>query len=222
MAQLETVRASRARIVETADAERRRLERDLHDGAQQRLLMLAMTLRTMRAQASSPDADGALVTSIDRADRELASAMSELRELASGIHPIVLTRAGIGPALASLAELSTMPVTIDEVPAERLPPSVESTTFFVVSEALANAGKHARASHATVRVRRSNGDVIVEVADNGVGGASPGGGSGLVGLSDRVAAIGGSLEVMTPASGGTRLVARFPCPAPALVPQGGA
>ena len=183
-ARLEELRASRARLVEAGDAERRRLERDLHDGAQSRLVGLALLLRTARTRAA---ADPELAAMLDRAQEELQTSLAELRELARGIHPAVLAERGLAPALdgAGVArpragDASTP--TSDE----RLPGPVETAAYFVVSEALANVAKYARASHATVRVRRENGRVTVDVTDDGVGGADAARGSGLRGLADRV------------------------------------
>ena len=206
-ARLEELRASRARIVEAGDAERRRLERDLHDGAQSRLVALALLLRTARKRAGD---DSPLTGLLDQAQEELQTSLGELRELARGIHPAVLTDRGLAPALESLVARAPVPVTIEAAGAEGLPPPVESAAYFVVSEALANVAKYARANHASVTVRRSNGRVSVEVRDDGVGGADPGGGSGLRGLADRVAALDGTLAVESPAGGGTRLHAEIP------------
>jgi signal transduction histidine kinase len=204
-ARLEELRASRARIVEAGDAERRRLERDLHDGAQSRLVALALLLRAARTRA-----DGELATMLDRAQDELRTSLGELRELARGIHPAVLTERGLEPALDSLATRVPVPVELD-VRAQGLPGPVESAAYFVVSEALANVAKYARATHATVAVRQANGRVTVEVADDGVGGADAASGSGLRGLADRVAALDGTLSIDSPAGRGTRLRAELPC-----------
>jgi signal transduction histidine kinase len=208
-AQLEEVRASRARIVDAADAERRRVERDLHDGAQQRLVTLSLALGLAREQAAS-NHDEALCVSLGEASEEAARALDELRELGRGLHPTILAEAGLGPALESLAERSTLPATI-AAPAERFPEAVEIGAYFVASEALANAAKHAAASHVTVRARRANGVLVLEVADDGSGGADPDRGSGLTGLEDRVAALGGRLRVESAIGAGTRVVAEIPC-----------
>jgi signal transduction histidine kinase len=205
---LEELRASRARLVHAGDAERRRLERDLHDGAQARLVALALLLRTARSRAKD-DAD--LVALLDRAQEELQTSLAELRELARGIHPAVLTDRGLEPALEALAARVPVPVTLEVEADERLPGPVESAAYFVVSEALANVAKYAKASHATVQVRRVNGRVSVEVADDGIGGAELGRGSGLRGLADRVAALDGTLSVESPPGEGTRLRAQIPC-----------
>ena len=202
---LEELRASRARIVEAADAERRRLERDLHDGAQSRLVALALLLRSARRRAQDPELAGLL----DRAQEELRTSLEELRELARGIHPAVLTDRGLEPALHAVVSRAPVPVTL-EVDDDRLPPAVETAAYFVVSEALANVAKYAQASHASVAVRRTNGRVMVEVADDGVGGADTAGGSGLRGLADRVAALDGTLSLHSPSGDGTRLRAEIP------------
>jgi signal transduction histidine kinase len=207
-ARLEELRASRARLVEAGDAERRRLERDLHDGAQSRLVGLALMLRTARARAAE---DRELATLLDRAQEELQTGLTELRELARGIHPAILTERGLAPALDGLVSRAPVPVTLEAETEERLPSPVESAAYFVVSEALANVAKYARASHATVRVRRENGRVSVDVTDDGVGGADATRGSGLRGLADRVAALDGTLSLHSPPGDGTRLHAEIPC-----------
>jgi signal transduction histidine kinase len=207
-ARLEELRASRARLVEAGDAERRRLERDLHDGAQSRLVGLALMLRSARARAAE---DRELATLLDRAQEELQTGLTELRELARGIHPAILTERGLAPALDGLVSRAPVPVTLQAETEERLPGPVESAAYFVVSEALTNVAKYARASHATVRVRRENGRVSVDVTDDGVGGADATRGSGLRGLADRVAALDGTLSLDSPPGDGTRLHAEIPC-----------
>jgi signal transduction histidine kinase len=202
-----SLRASHARFVKAADAERRRLERDLHDGAQSRLVALSLLLRSARTRASG---DPELVEQLDRAREELQTALDELRELARGIHPAVLRERGLEPALEALVSRVPVPVTL-EVDCDRLPGPVESAAYFVVSEALANVSKHARATRATVAVRRANARVAVDVFDDGVGGADAVHGSGLRGLADRVAALDGTLSLMSPEGGGTRLHAELPC-----------
>ena len=209
-AQLEQVRASRARIVEAGDAERRRLERDLHDGAQQRLVTLSLALAMARDRAA--EADPALGSLIESASKEARAAINELRELARGIHPAVLTQTGLAGAVQALAERSPMPITITEVPQQRFPAAIEATANFVVSEALANVAKHSRASAACVTIRTRANSLMVSVSDDGSGGARPDGGSGLRGLSDRVAAVGGRLHIDSPPGAGTRLEADIPCP----------
>ena len=206
--QEEELRRSRARLVEAGDLERRRLERNLHDGAQQRLVSLSLSLRL--AQAKLATDPGAAREILDDASGELAHALEELRELARGIHPAVLTDRGLGPALESLADRAPLPVDLETVPEERLPGPVEAAAFYVVSEALANVAKYAQASQVRVRVEQLNGYALVEVADDGVGGADPAGGSGLRGLADRVAALDGRLEVESPRGEGTRIRAEIP------------
>jgi signal transduction histidine kinase len=208
-ARVEELRASRARLVETADAERRRLERDLHDGAQQRLVSLALGLRLARSKLG-PESDqaGAL---LDEAIEELSDATEELRELARGIHPAVLSDRGLDAALVALAGRARLPVELNETPGERLPPPVESAAYFVVAEALTNVARYAQASRADVRVARANGRLVVEVSDDGVGGADPGRGSGLRGLADRVSALDGQLQVDSPSGRGTVVRADIPC-----------
>ena len=209
-AQLEQVRASRARIVEAGDAERRRLERDLHDGAQQRLVTLSLALGMARDRAAGADPElAALITS---AGKEAREALTELRELARGIHPAVLTETGLTGAVQALVERSPVAATITAVPDERFPAAIEATAYFVVSEALANVAKHAMAGGAQVTIRRRPGRLVVEVSDDGAGGARAEGGSGLRGLADRVASVGGVLRVDSPPGGGTRLEADLPCP----------
>ena len=209
LAQLVEVRASRARIVEAADAARRQVERDLHDGAQQHLVSLALTLRLARGRLSGAARDevGPL---LQDAGAELADALQELRELARGIYPVLLTDAGLGPALTALAERSAVPVVLAATPVRRFPGPVERACYFVVSEALTNAVEHASADEIGVRVREQGGTVSVEVCDDGTGGADPRG-SGLRGLEDRVAACGGRLTVVSPAGGGTLVRADLPC-----------
>jgi signal transduction histidine kinase len=210
LAQLEQVRASRARLVEAGDAERRRLERDLHDGAQQRLVTLSLALGMARDRAA--EADPELGSLIESASKEAREALTELRELARGIHPAVLTETGLTGAIQALVERSPVATTITAVPHERYPAAIEATAYFVVSEALANVAKHARADGAEVMIRKFPGRLLVEVSDDGTGGARSEGGSGLRGLADRVASVGGVLRVDSPPGGGTRLEADIPCP----------
>jgi signal transduction histidine kinase len=209
-AQLEQVRASRARLVEAGDAERRRLERDLHDGAQQRLVTLSLALGMARDRAA--EADPELGSLIESASKEAREALTELRELARGIHPAVLTETGLTGAIQALVERSPVATTITAVPHERYPAAIEATAYFVVSEALVNVAKHARADGAQVMIRKFPGRLLVEVSDDGAGGARSEGGSGLRGLADRVASVGGMLRVDSPPGGGTRLEADIPCP----------
>jgi signal transduction histidine kinase len=205
-AQLDEVRASRQRIVEAADAERRRLERDLHDGAQQRLVALAMRLDVARQAA------GASSELLDQATTELRAAVAEVRDLARGLHPTILIEAGLGPAVGALAERAAIPITV-EAPAERFSAPVEAAAYFVVAEAIANTTKYAGASHVTVTVTATDGRLRVAIRDDGSGGADPAGGTGLRGLTDRVAALGGRLRVDSPPGGGTTVQAELPLPA---------
>jgi signal transduction histidine kinase len=205
-AQLDEVRASRQRIVEAADAERRRVERDLHDGAQQRLVALAMRLDVARQAA------GASSELLDQATTELRAAVAEVRDLARGLHPTILIEAGLGPAVEALAERAAIPITV-EAPAERFSAPVEAAAYFVVAEAIANTTKYAGASHVTVTVTATDGRLRVAIRDDGSGGADPAGGTGLRGLTDRVAALGGRLRVDSPPGGGTTVQAELPLPA---------
>jgi signal transduction histidine kinase len=190
--------------------ERRRLERDLHDGAQQRLVSLALTLRMAREKLG-PDA-GEAGRLLDRSRQELDEALEEIRELARGIHPAVLSERGLGAAVEALAHRAPLPVEVGEVPAQRLAEQVELTAYFVVSEALTNVAKHASATHASVTVTNGNGRLAVEVSDDGVGGADIALGTGLRGLSDRLATIEGRLDVESEPGRGTTLRASIPCP----------
>jgi PAS domain S-box-containing protein len=196
--------ASRARIVQAGDAERRRLERNLHDGAQQRLVSLALMLR-LAARRHPEDTD------LAAAGEELSFALKELRELARGIHPAVLTERGLEPAVRALADRAPLPVELDVCITERLPDPVEAAAYYVVAEALTNVAKYAQASAVIVELERGNGHACIEVRDDGIGGAVPGGGSGLRGLADRVEALGGRLVLESPAGAGTTLRAEIPC-----------
>jgi PAS domain S-box-containing protein len=201
--------SSRARLVSAGDEERRRLERNLHDGAQQRLVSVSVSQRLAQARlVSDPTAADELLSA---ANAELAVALEELRELARGIHPAVLTERGLGPALASLADRTPLPVELERLPAARLPGQVEAAAYYVVSEALANVAKYADASSVSVRVAQKNGRALVEVVDDGVGGADPERGSGLRGLTDRVEALEGYLLVESPPGKGTTIRAEIPC-----------
>jgi PAS domain S-box-containing protein len=204
----EELRRSRSRLVDAADAERRRLERNLHDGAQQRLVSLSLALRLAESKLrADPEAAS---TILGGAGEELALALQELRELARGLHPAILTDRGLAPALETLAERATVPVEVEVDLDRRLPGPVEVAIFYVVSESLANIAKHAGANAVTVRVSHTDDAVVVEVADDGVGGADERLGSGLRGLSDRVEALGGRLGVESPGGAGTRVMARMP------------
>jgi signal transduction histidine kinase len=208
--QLEEVRASRARIVATADAERRRIERNLHDGAQQRLVTLSLELALAREHAAS-GASGELQASLDEAAADVAAALAELRELGRGLHPAILTEAGLGAALEALAERAAVTTHVNARLPERPPAPVEAAAYFVAAEALANAAKHARATHVNIEAHKQNGRLMLLVDDDGVGGADSTCGSGLVGLTDRVAALGGNLVIDSPAGRGTHLQAELPC-----------
>jgi PAS domain S-box-containing protein len=207
--QEEEVRASRKRIVDATDAARRRLERNLHDGAQQRLAALSLSLRLAESRLET-DTEQA-VEILKKAREELTRALEELRELARGLHPNVLTDRGLGPALESLVLRSPFPVDV-VVPDERLPPGIEAAAYYVAAEALANVAKYAHAGSAKVRVVVSEevDEVVVEVADDGVGGADPSRGTGLKGLEDRVESLDGELAITSPPGGGTTLRASIP------------
>ena len=208
-AQLAKVKESRARIVAAGDEQRRRIERDLHDGAQQRLVALALELKSAQRRL-----DGSGDPAVDRllldAAEEVQVAVEELRELAGGIHPGILTQGGLAVALGALAGKARVPVTVD-APIDRLQPEIEATAYFVASEALTNVAKHARASSAAITAFCQDGKLVIEVADNGVGGAAADGGTGLRGLADRVEAQGGRLIVESTPGGGTRIVGEIPC-----------
>ena len=206
-ARYDDLRAASARLVAAGDAARRRIERDLHDGAQQRLVSLSVTLNLARRHAEPGSRTAAL---LDSAVAELTAGLSELRELARGIHPPVLTERGLDPALEGLAARAPLPVTLSASLGERLPPAVEAAAYFVVMEALTNVAKYASATAAEVTVQRTDGHVVIDVTDDGVGGADPAGGSGLAGLADRVAALGGRLEIESPPGGGTVVRAQMP------------
>jgi PAS domain S-box-containing protein len=207
---LAEARASRARIVEAADAERRRVERDLHDGAQQRLVTLTMAVRVAKARLGAGAHPTALAV-LDEVGSELQLALAELRDLARGIHPAVLTEQGLGRALESLVLRSPVPAEIRACPEGRLAPAVEIGAYYIVAEALTNAIKHANASVVAIAVTDCDESVVVEVRDDGVGGAELGAGSGLRGLGDRVASLDGRLSMESPAGCGTVLRAELPC-----------
>jgi signal transduction histidine kinase len=208
-AKLQELRASRERMLRIGLEERRRLERNLHDGAQQRLVSLALNLRVARSKLRQ-DPDGAAELLREAGD-ELDSALEELRELARGLHPAVLSERGLRTAVESLALRAPVPVELGTLPSERLPEEIELATYFVISEALTNVAKYADATQATVTVERHNGRVVVAVADDGVGGADPGKGSGLRGLADRMAVLEGRLEVESEPGRGTTVKASIPC-----------
>jgi signal transduction histidine kinase len=207
-AQLHAVRESRARIVSAGDAERQRIERNLHDGAQQRLLGVRLALRLARGYAGD---EAELDQLLSEADAELAGAIDDLRDLARGVHPAVLVDQGLGPALAMLARRAPVPVEIAAVPPERLPLPVETAAYYVAAEGLANVAKHAHAAHVRIEVAATDGRAVIELADDGTGGADTAAGSGLRGLRDRIEALEGTLEVESSPGAGTRLRAAMPC-----------
>jgi signal transduction histidine kinase len=210
-ARADAIEASRARIVQAADEARRRLERDLHDGAQQRLVISLMTLRRAAKEVAGTAA-GPLV---DEAVEHLEQGLAELRELARGIHPSYLNERGLTHAVERLADRTALPVAVDVVE-ERLPPAVETAIYFTVAEALTNVAKHSRALAAGVAVTVNAGVVTVEIEDDGCGGATASGGSGLRGLADRVEAMGGTLVVESPSGAGTRVRVHLPLGSPAV------
>jgi signal transduction histidine kinase len=207
--QLQAVQESRVRIVEAADAERARIERNLHDGAQQRLLSLAFSMRA--AERSVREGDEGAEEQLRAALCELDAAMTELRELARGIHPAILDEEGLGPALVSLAERAAVPVELNVELAERLPAAVEVTAYFVVAESLANIARYADASTARIEAAVGTDVLRLQVCDDGRGGADPLHGSGLRGLADRISALGGTFEVDSPTGTGTKVKASIPC-----------
>jgi PAS domain S-box-containing protein len=210
-ARTEELRASRVRIVEAADAARRRIERDLHDGAQQRLVALGLDVRIARKKILADP--GTAASELDRIGKGLAEASAELRELARGIHPAVLTERGLSPAIAALAARAPVPVEVVDVPGDRLPAALETTAYFTVAEALTNVAKYAEATVATVRVACEDGSLVVEVRDDGVGGADAGSGSGLSGRPTACGASDGTLTVSSPPGRGTTIRAVVPVPA---------
>ena len=207
-ARLEELRGSRGRVLEAGQRERERLERNLHDGAQQRLIALSLELGRL---GSRMDDDPSARARIEEARREIAVSLDELRDVARGLHPAVLSAHGLPVAVESLAATSTVPVRLTIKLDSRVDEQAEVAAYYVVSESLANVSKHARAASATVDIVRHNGDLVVEVVDDGVGGADTESGSGLRGLADRVEALGGRLQVWTPRGGGTRVRAEMPC-----------
>ena len=208
---IEELRASRERIVAAQDDERRRLERDIHDGAQQQLVTLSLATR-LAGSGLGPDAPPALTDLLERAVEESKQALAELRELARGIHPRILTERGLPAAIRFLAERAPVPVVVEDGTngEGRLPEAVEATAYFAVSEALQNVAKYASASRVVVTTQRENGTLVVRVSDDGVGGADPSKGSGLRGLLDRIDAVGGRLEVESPPGDGTRVTIALP------------
>lgn len=207
-ARLQELRSSRTRLVAAGDAERRRLERNLHDGAQGRLVAVALMLGHLR---NSVGTQAEIAPTLDRALEELKTSLAELRELARGLHPAVLTDRGLEPAVEALARRASVPVLVDIDGGERAPAAVEIAAYYIVSEALANVAKYAQATEVTVTVRRAHGRMTVEVTDDGVGGADTDHGSGLRGLADRLEALDGTLALDSPPGRGTRLRAQIPC-----------
>ncbi|HEY0398359.1 MAG TPA: GAF domain-containing sensor histidine kinase, partial [Acidimicrobiia bacterium] len=200
--------ASRRRIVAASDETRRRIERDLHDGTQQRLVSLALALRV--AEANVPPDTGDLRAELSQIATSLAGAIADLQDLARGIHPAILSQGGLGPALRTLARRSATPVVLDLTSIERLPDPIEVAAYFVASEALANATKHAHASAIDLSLAQRNGTLLLSIRDDGIGGADPRQGSGLVGLHDRVEALGGTIRIDSPSGGGTAVVVNLP------------
>jgi PAS domain S-box-containing protein len=207
-ARTEELHASRRRIVEAADNARRKIERDLHDGAQQRLVALALEVRMAQTRVTKDPATAAPF--LERVGQELTEASADLRELARGIHPAVLTERGLAPAIDALVARAPVPVDVVGLPEDRLPPATEATAYFTVAEALTNVAKYAEASHATVRMEHEDGVLSIEVEDDGKGGAQATPGSGLSGLADRVGAADGVLEVVSPPGDGTLVRAELP------------
>jgi signal transduction histidine kinase len=206
-ARLEELRGSRQRVIEAGQEERRRLERDLHDGAQQRLIALSLELGRLGRAEDDPE----VRVRLDQARREVAMSLQELRAVAQGIHPAVVSGHGLGVALQSLAAHAPVPVKLDVRLDGRMPERLEVAAYYVVSESLANVAKHAQATGATVEVARENGQLVVEVVDDGIGGADTEQGTGLRGLADRVEALDGRLRIWTPRRKGTRVRAELPC-----------
>jgi signal transduction histidine kinase len=200
--------ASRARIVTAGDQARRRFERDLHDGAQQRIVSLGLTLRAV--EAAIPAEDDKLRTQLSSVVDGLVGVSTELREISRGIHPAVLSKGGLGPAIKTLARRSAVPVALDLDVDRRMPESVEVAAYYVVAEALTNAAKHAQASEVTVRAVADDDELHLTISDDGIGGAAAGGGSGLIGLKDRVEALAGRLDIASPAGSGTTLTVVVP------------
>ena len=215
-ARVEELRVSRIRIVEAQDHARSRIERDLHDGAQQQLVSLSLDLRLLKSKLNGNEA---AAETVDALSEKLATALAELRELARGIHPVILTERGLVPAIAALAQRAPVPVEANISIHQRLTPAIESAAYFVVAEALTNVAKYAQAENVVVDLSRDGDEVIVVVEDDGVGGADIETGTGLRGLVDRLSALDGTLELEIPEGGGTRLIARIPCAAGDLIPE---
>jgi signal transduction histidine kinase len=208
-ARLEELRGSRSRLIDAGQKERQRLERNLHDGAQQRLIALSLDLSLLEQELGADG--GSTGQRLAHARQEIATSLGELREVARGIHPAVVSGHGLAVALEQLTARAPVPVRLQVVVDERLAEPIEVAAYYLVSESLANVAKHANASSVTVEVSRTNGVVVVEIVDDGVGGADSERGSGLRGLADRVEALGGRLRVWSPVGGGTRVKAEIPC-----------
>jgi signal transduction histidine kinase len=200
--------ASRARVVAAGDESRRRIERDLHDGAQQRLVSLALELR--EAEATVPAEQDELRERLAETVRGVTGVLADLQEISRGIHPAILSEGGVGPALKTLGRRSAIPVELELGTDRRLPEQVEVTVYFVASEALTNAAKHSQASVVHLHFEVRDGIARLLIRDDGVGGAGTGAGSGLIGLTDRVESIGGTIEISSPAGGGTSLLVELP------------
>jgi signal transduction histidine kinase len=200
--------ASRARIVAAADEARRRIERDMHDGAQQRLISLALELRAAAGNVTA--GPGELRDELARAANAVTVALDELREVSRGLHPAILTEGGLAPALRALSRRTAVPVELEISTRGRLPERVEVAGYYVVSELLTNAVKHARASVVRVTVEHLGGSLCLSIRDDGVGGADPAGGSGLIGLRDRVEAMAGTMVIESPAGAGTAVLVSLP------------
>jgi signal transduction histidine kinase len=207
-AKLQELEGSRARVIEAGQQERKRLERNLHDGAQQRLIALSLDLEMYAGKLAD---DSETQSHIEAARKEIAVSLDELRTVARGLHPAVVTGHGLGVALVSLAAGSPVPVKLNVAVEDRLDESIEVAAYYVVSESLANIGKHAKAKTVTIDVTREGDELVVEVIDDGIGGADSERGTGIRGLADRVEACGGRLRVWTPTGGGTRVRAEMPC-----------
>jgi signal transduction histidine kinase len=208
-AQVTLAETGRTAAVDSAEAERRRIERDLHDGAQQRLVALAANLGAAREKLEQEPEEGREMVAV--AHEEAKAALAEIRDLVRGIHPVILEDRGLDAALSAVVARSQVPVSLDVQMAKRPPPAVESTAYFVVNEALTNIARHARATRAHVSIARAGDRLVVEVRDDGIGGADPADGSGLQGLRDRVAGLGGSMYVISPAGGPTTISVELPC-----------
>lgn len=209
--QLDQVRSSRARLVAASEAERRRIERDLHDGAQQRLIAVALALQEARAEAAKHPGGPAFLDRLDNTSAELVAAIEELRELARGIHPAVLTEDGLRVAVTSLARRASLPVKVDVSVDTRLPAPIETTAYYVVAEGLTNITRHARARSAAITIQKSNGHLAIDISDDGQGGADAHRGTGSRGLTDRVESLAGTLTINSSPDRGTHLQARIPC-----------